>query len=54
MNLNNWKKKKHCNIHVIMKNKKILLIQTFFEHNAFGASLLFSFIYFLDFLILVQ
>ena len=42
MNLNDLKNKKHCDIHDIMKNKKIPLIQTFFEHNAFGTSLLFS------------
>ena len=35
-------KKKHCDIHDIMKNKKIPLIQAFFEYNAFGTSLLFS------------
>ena len=35
-------RKKHCDIHDIMKNKKIPLIQIFFEHNAFGKSLLFS------------
>ena len=42
MTLNNLKKKKHCDIHDIMKNKKIPLKQAFFEYNAFGTSLLFS------------
>ena len=36
------KKKKHCDMHDIMKKKKFRLIQAFFEYNAFGTSHLFS------------
>ena len=36
------KKKKHCDMHDIMKKKKFRLIKAFFENNAFGTSHLFS------------